>query len=89
MDVPSYLLGKKAGGGGGGGTPTDVKINGVSITSDNVADIQTKGTYNAETNKIATEEDIPNVPSIIVLTENEYESLTEYADNTEYHIIED
>ena len=37
---------------GGGGTPTDVRINGTSITSNNEADIKTEGTYNASTNKI-------------------------------------
>lgn len=44
---------------GGGGTPTDVRINGTSITSNNVADIITQGTYNASSNKIATMSDIP------------------------------
>ena len=41
-----------------GGTPTDVQINGTSITSNNVADIQTNGTYNSISNKIATMSDI-------------------------------
>lgn len=45
---------------GGGGTATDVKINGTSITSNNEADIQTEGTYNATTNKIATMSDLPS-----------------------------
>ena len=44
---------------GGGGTPTDVRINGTSITNNNVADIITQGTYNASSNKIATMSDIP------------------------------
>lgn len=45
---------------GGGGTATDVQINGVSITSNNVADIITEGTYNSSTNKIATMADVPS-----------------------------
>lgn len=44
---------------GGGGTPTDVRINGTSITSDSVANIITQGTYNASSNKIATMDDLP------------------------------
>lgn len=44
----------------GGGTATDVKINGISITSNDEADIQTQGTYNANTNKIATMTDVSN-----------------------------
>ena len=47
---------------GGGGTSTDVKINGTSITSGGEADIQTYGTYNSSTNKIATMSDLPSVP---------------------------
>lgn len=43
----------------GGGTSTDVQINGTSIVSDGTANIQTKGAYNGNTNKIATESDIP------------------------------
>lgn len=50
--------------GGGGGTATDVQINGVSITSNNVADIITEGVYNETTNKIATIADIPSIPTI-------------------------
>ena len=45
---------------GGGGTATDVQINGTSITSNNVANIVTEGTYNANTNKIATMTDVSN-----------------------------
>lgn len=48
---------------GGGSNPTDVRINGTSITSNDVADIKTEGTYNATTNKIATMADIPTVPT--------------------------
>lgn len=44
---------------GGGGTATDVQINGTSIVSSDVANIQTQGTYNASTNKIATMSDVP------------------------------
>lgn len=42
-----------------GGTPTDVQVNGTSITSNNVANLITNGTYNSSTNKIATMSDIP------------------------------
>lgn len=47
--------------GGGGGTSTDVQINGTSITSNDVANIITEGSYNASTNKIATMSDLPSV----------------------------
>ena len=43
---------------GTGGEPTDVQINGTSITSNGVANLRTEGTYNAETNKIATMSDV-------------------------------
>lgn len=43
------------------GTPTDVQINGTSITSSNVANILTKTAYNSSTNKIATESDLPDI----------------------------
>ena len=42
-----------------GGSETDVQINGSSIVSNDVADIQVEGTYNASTNKIATMSEIP------------------------------
>lgn len=42
-----------------GGTATDVQINGTSITSSDIANIVTEGTYNATTNKIATMADVP------------------------------
>lgn len=48
-------------GGGGGGTATDVQINGTSITSSNIANILTQGTYDSSTNKIATMSDVPSV----------------------------
>lgn len=52
--------------GGGGGTATDVQINGTSITSNDVANIATEGTYNASTNKIATKSDIPTKTSDLI-----------------------
>lgn len=43
----------------GGAVPTDVKIDGTSITSNSEADILTiNGNYNASTNKIATASDL-------------------------------
>lgn len=44
-----------------GGVPTNVKINGTSITSNNVADIKTNGVYNESTNKIATMADTSTI----------------------------
>ena len=44
---------------GGGSLPTDVRINSTSITSNDIADIKTNGTYNATSNKIATMSDLP------------------------------
>ena len=46
---------------GGGGTPTDVQINGTSITSNNVANILTESAYDSTNNKIATVSDLPTV----------------------------
>lgn len=43
-----------------GGTPTDVQVNGTSITSNNVANLITNTAYNASTNKIATMSDLPS-----------------------------
>ena len=37
----------------------DIRINHVSIVSNNIADIRTNGTYNSSTNKIATMSDVP------------------------------
>lgn len=54
------------GGGGGSSTPTDVQINGVSITNNDVANIQTEGTYDATSNKIATMEDLPTVNDAVL-----------------------
>ena len=44
-----------------GGTPTDVQINGTSITSNNVANIVTNTAYNASSNKIATMADTSTI----------------------------
>ena len=60
---------------GGGGSSTDVQINSTSITSGGVANIQTKGTYNASTNKIATESDLP--PAITITTTSGSESVSD------------
>ena len=47
---------------GGGGTATDVQVDSTSITSGGVANLKTKnGDYNATTNKLVTESDIPDV----------------------------
>lgn len=46
---------------GGEGTPTDVKVNGISITQNNVANLVTETEYDASTNKIATMADIQSV----------------------------
>ena len=51
-----------------GGTPTDVQVNGTSITSNNVANLITNGTYNSSTNKIATMSDIPTATSQLTNT---------------------
>lgn len=46
---------------GGGGTATDVQVDSTSITSGGVADLKTKnGDYNASTNKLTTEGDLPS-----------------------------
>ena len=47
----------------GGGDATDVQVNGVSITQNNVANIATQTAYNSLTNKIATKNDIPTQTS--------------------------
>lgn len=44
---------------GWNGTVQNVKVNNVSIVSNNVANLNTQGTYNASSNKIATMSDIP------------------------------
>lgn len=46
----------------GGGSATDVQIDGVSITSSGVANINTTG-YDADTNSLATVNDINNIGS--------------------------
>jgi hypothetical protein len=65
---------------GGGGTATDVKINGTSITVSNEADIQTEGTYNSTTNKIATMSDLPTVPTAVSAFQNDAGYLTSESD---------
>lgn len=40
---------------------TDVQINETSITSNNVANIATEGTYDASTNKITTKSYVDNL----------------------------
>lgn len=45
-----------------GGTPTTVKVDGTSITSNNEADLKTiNSNYNASSNKLATASDLPTV----------------------------
>lgn len=57
--------------GGGGGNSTDVQINGSSIVVNDVANIQTNGTYNETTNKIATMDDLPTVNNAtLTITKN-------------------
>ena len=51
-----------------GGTPTDVQINGTSITSNNVANIVTNTAYNSSSNKIATMSDVPSVANMQTTT---------------------
>jgi len=50
----------------GGGDATDVQVNGVSITQNNIANIATQTAYNASTNKIATKNDIPTQTSQLI-----------------------
>ena len=64
-----------------GGQATDVQINGTSITSNNTANIQTFSTYNANTNKIATMNDLPVIPTNVSAFTNDagYITATDYA----------
>lgn len=61
-----------------GTVPTDVKINGTSILSNNVANIVTNTAYNSSTNKIATMNDLANkvasstITNIVTCTTAEY-----------------
>ena len=65
----------------GGGTATDVKVDGTSITSNNEADLQTiNGDYNASTNKLATEADLPTVPTNVSAFTNDAGYLTSYTE---------
>ena len=61
------------------GSATDVQINGTSITSGGVANIVTKTAYDATTNKIATENDIPTVP----------DELADLADDSTHRLVTD
>lgn len=45
------------------GGVSDVKVNNTSIVSSGVANLVTKTAYNASTNKIVTESDLPKVPT--------------------------
>jgi hypothetical protein len=51
-------------------TSTDVQVNGTSITSGGTANIVTKGTYNASTNKIATMDDVNGYDASWVTNQN-------------------
>ena len=62
------------------GSSTDVRINGTSITSSNVADIKTESAYNETTNKIATMSDLPSVPTNISAFNNDSGYLTSESD---------
>ena len=64
---------------GGGGTATDVQINGTSITSGGTANILTNGTYSSS-NKIATMNDLPTVPSNVSAFNNDAGYLTSYTE---------
>lgn len=68
-----------------GGTPTDVQVNGTSITSNNVANLITNGTYNSSTNKIATMSDIPiksfieaGIPADVTIPSGSYTEITNF-----------
>ena len=63
----------------GGGTATDVQINGTSITSSGTANILTNGTYSSS-NKIATMNDLPTVPSNVSAFNNDAGYLTSYTE---------
>ena len=62
------------------GSSTDVRINGTSITSSNIADIKTQSAYNETTNKIATMSDLPSVPTDISAFNNDSGYLTSESD---------
>lgn len=65
VEIKKPSLDIQIGGGSGGGVATEVRINGTSITANNIANINTNSPYNANSNKIATMEDIPNVSKFI------------------------
>ena len=63
------------------GGSTNVKVDGTSITSNNEADLKTKnGNYNASTNKLATESDIPDISNKVDKTTSNYKV---YATNSD------
>ena len=66
-----------------GGTPTDVQINGTSITSNNVANIVTNSAYNSSSNKIATMSDLPSVANMQTTT-NLVTSVSSSSTDTQY-----
>ena len=55
-----------------GDNTRDVKVNGTSVVSDGIANLYTKGAYNKDTNKLATESDLPDLSSY--LTDVSYDS---------------
>lgn len=63
-----------------GGTPTDVQINGNSITVNDVANIVTNSTYNSSTNKIATMTDLSGKED----TSNKVTSMNSSSTDTQY-----
>lgn len=69
---------------GGGGSSTDVQVDSTSITSGGVADIKTiSGDYNASTNKLATQKNIP------LYNANEYKAFTFYEYFSDYSPVPD
>lgn len=71
-----YKQKQNSGGGGGTGDAPDIQIDGVSIVSDNVANILTKTAYNASTNKIVTESDIAGKQNNIAIVESQETTLS-------------
>lgn len=63
-----------------GGTATDVQINGTSITNNNVANLLTNSAYNSSSNKIATMNDLPTVPTKVSDLTNDAGYLTSHQD---------
>lgn len=65
------------------GQATDVQINGTSITSNNTANIETNSTYDETTNKIATMNDLPVIPTIPTKT-SDLTNDSGFITNTDY-----